>query len=75
MDKKQDLLESKMTNRVGYKKGTVMTDPKELVSILGKEGTVVEVKAQEIRYLDNERVEVLECRIFFQNEGNDRSTG
>lgn len=73
MGKKQDLLKSKMTNRVGYKKGTVMTDPKELVSILGKDGTVVEVKAQEIRYLDKERVEVLECRIFFKGNNDDGS--
>jgi hypothetical protein len=68
-----DILKSKMTNRVGYKKGTVMTDPKELVSILGKDGTVVEVKAQEIRYLDKERVEVLECRIFFKGNNDDGS--
>jgi len=61
---KKDLTKSKLASRVGYKKGTFITDTDLLASIV-KNGGQVEIKAQETRNLGAETVQVVECKIFF----------
>jgi len=61
---KKDLTKSKLASRVGYKKGTFITDTDLLASII-KNGGQVEIKAQETRNLGTETVQVVECKIFF----------
>lgn len=61
---KKDLTKSKLASRVGYKKGTFITDTDLLASII-KNGGQVEIKAQETRNLGAETVQVVECKIFF----------
>ena len=61
---KKDLTKSKLASRVGYKKGTFITDTDLLASII-KNGGQVEIKAQETRNLGAETVQTIECKIFF----------
>ena len=61
---KKDLTKSKLASRVGYKKGTFITDTDLLTSII-KNGGQVEIKAQETRNLGAETVQTIECKIFF----------
>lgn len=60
----KDLSKAKMMARVGYKKGTFMTNPEELSKIISN-GGYTEIKARENRDLDGKLVRVIECRIFF----------
>lgn len=53
-----------MTNRIGYKKGMFITDTECLAGIIANGGQI-EIKAQEIRDLNGDRVEMIECRVFF----------
>ena len=62
--KEQDLRKSKMLQRAGYKKGTFITDTNKLVDIIGN-GAQIEMKAQEVRDLNGNQVQVIECRIYF----------
>lgn len=61
-----DLSKSKMIQRAGYHKGTFITDTGKLAEIITNGGQV-EMKAQEVRMLGTEQVQVIECRIFFVN--------
>jgi len=62
--KEQDLWKSKMMLRAGYKKGTFMPDTNKLADIISN-GAQIEMKAQEVRDLKGDRVQVIECRIYF----------
>lgn len=62
--KEQDLWKSKMIQRVGYKKGTFITDTNKIADIIGN-GAQTEIKAQEVRDLEGIQVQVIECRIYF----------
>lgn len=62
--KEKDLWKSKMVQRAGYKKGTFITDTQKLADIVAN-GAQIEMKAQEVRDLKGEQVQVIECRIFF----------
>lgn len=60
----KDLSKAKMMARIGYKKGTFLTNPEELSKIISN-GGYTEIKARENRDLDGKLVRVIECRIFF----------
>lgn len=62
--KEQDLWKSKMMQRAGYKKGTFITDTNKLADIISN-GAQIEMKAQEVRDLNGNQVQVIECRIYF----------
>jgi protein-disulfide isomerase-like protein with CxxC motif len=62
--KERDLWKSKMIQRAGYKKGTFITDVNKLSDII-LNGGQIEMKAQEVRELKGEKVEMIECRIYF----------
>ena len=62
--KEKDLWKSKMIQRAGYKKGTFITDTFKLADII-QNGAQVEMKAQEVRDIKGEHVQVIECRIYF----------
>jgi len=62
--KERELWKSKMTARAGYKKGTFITDIDRLADIV-RNGAQVEMKAQEVRDLKGDQVQVIECRIYF----------
>lgn len=65
--KEQELWKSKMMQRAGYKKGTFITDTNKLADIIGN-GAQIEMKAQEVRDLNGNQVQVIECRIYFISE-------
>jgi protein-disulfide isomerase-like protein with CxxC motif len=65
--KEKDLWKSKIVQRVGYKKGTFITDTDKLAHII-QNGGQIELKAQEVRDLKGDVVQVLECRIYFISE-------
>ena len=65
--KERDLWKSKMIQRAGYNKGTFITDTNKLSDIVSNGGQI-ELKAQEVRELKGEKVQVIECRIFFVSE-------
>ena len=56
-----------MIQRAGYNKGTFITDTNKLSDIVSNGGQI-ELKAQEVRELKGEKVQVIECRIFFVSE-------
>lgn len=62
--KEQDLWKSKMIQRAGYKKGMFITDTNKLADIVSN-GAQIEMKAQEVRDLKGNQVQVIECRIYF----------
>lgn len=62
--KEQNLWESKMIQRVGYKKGMLITDTNKIADIISN-GAQIEMKAQEVRDLKGSQVQVVECRIYF----------
>ena len=62
--KEQDLWKSKMTTRAGYVKGTFITDTHKLADIISN-GAQIEMKAQEVRDLKGQQVQVIECKIYF----------
>lgn len=62
--KEQELWKSKMMQRAGYKKGIFITDVNKLADIISN-GAQVEMKAQEVRDLKGNQVQVVECRIYF----------
>lgn len=62
--KEQELWKSKMIQRAGYKKGTFITDVGKLADIISN-GAQIEMKAQEVRDLKGDQVQVIECRIYF----------
>ncbi len=62
--KEQDLWKSKMIQRAGYKKDAFITDTNKLADIISN-GAQIEMKAQEVRDLKGNQVQVIECRIFF----------
>lgn len=63
-DQIADLSKGKMTQKVGYHKGTFITDTDVLADIV-KNGGQVEFKAREIRDIKGIVVQVIECRIYF----------
>lgn len=65
--KERVLWKSKMMQRAGYKKGTFITDTNKLADIISN-GAQIELKAQEVRDLKGDRVQVIECRIYFIGE-------
>lgn len=62
--KERELWKSKMITMAGYKKGTFITDTNKLADIINN-GAQIEIKAQEVRDLKGEEVQVIECRIYF----------
>ena len=60
----KDLTKSKMCRRVGYKKGTFVTELDKLVDIISNGGQV-EIRAQDVRSMGDSYVDVIECRIYF----------
>lgn len=60
----EDLSKGKMTSKVGYQKGTFITDLDQLADII-KNGGQIEIKSQEIRQIKDTTVQVIECRIYF----------
>ena len=60
----RDLWKSKMIQRAGYKKGVFITDVAKLAHII-QNGGQVEVRAQEVREIKGQQVQVLEVRIYF----------
>ena len=65
--KEKELWKSKMIQRAGYNKGTFITDTNKLADIISN-GAQVEMKAQEVRDLKGDQVQVIECRIFFVSQ-------
>lgn len=64
---KQELWKSKMIQRAVYKKSTFITETDKLADIV-KNGAQIEIKAQEVRDLKGNHVQVIECRIYFIGE-------
>jgi len=63
----KDLFKSKIIQRAGYKKGTFTPDTDTIADIV-KNGAQIEIKAQEVRSLNGENIQVIECRIYFISE-------
>lgn len=59
-----ELYKSKMIQRIGYHKGTFVSDTEKLADIVGN-GAQIEIKAQKVREIKGEKIQVIECRIFF----------